>query len=595
MPVEDAKTQMHPWIRVSIDNTFFGLAPSLYRPGVDLPRLYAFRNRGCIVPTKQTYLGENTRGVKRKRKHATSFASDIVSDDDDQVILQLRPDLTRQERRSVHHLISNGFRDFETSTIPDYCTAIKDSTQVSCGDDTNESEYSITAIVVRWSKRAQSRAQKKSRRPNESPSLNDQRSSTHTLCVLKKTKIEHLTAIQRLTRAIRCRQSDIGLAGIKDMHAVTYQFCTISNTKPQSVRNAQSHLCSQGIELGGIHQVNWALNQGDLQGNKFEIIVRNVKRVQVQTNKGVRTEVLIPCEKEHVAFMANRIRKSGFINFFGEQRLGAPGHASEVGVRAFDIGRALLQQDFTKAIDLLMTGRRICHGNSNAENPEIRHARQIWKESGGDANLTLKAIPKGDAVARERIVLQGLKRYGSEDPRAAFKCLHFGIRTFYINAYQSFIWNKVASERMERFGPKVIIGDLYRLTSGETNDVRVVGDDISSIDVSQVVLPLPGYSIRYPENEIGELYHEFLNVDNVRFDRSAPAEATAKGGYRPLIAFAEGVEVSFDCKSMDDSKADAVDTAPGTVTDFKLKFDLPSGSYATMLMREMLLTTVARS
>jgi tRNA pseudouridine13 synthase len=595
LPVEDVKTQTHHWIRVSIDDTFFGLAPSLYRAGVDLPRLYSFRNRGCIVPPKQTNRGKNTRGVKRKQENETNFASDSVSDGDIQVILRLRPDLTREERRPVHHLISNGFRDFETSTIPDYCTAKKDSTHASSGDDTNETTYSMTAIVVKWSKRAQSRAQKKSSNPNESSSSKDQRSSTHTLCVLKKTKTEHLTAIQRLTRAIRCRQSDIGLAGIKDMHAVTYQFCTISDTKPQRVRNAQSHLRSQGIELGGIQRVNWTLNQGDLQGNRFEITIRNVKRVEVQTNEGVCTEVLVPCEKEHVFLMANRIRKCGFINFYGEQRLGAPGHASEVGVRAFDIGRALLQQDFSKAIDLLMTGRMICHGNNNAESPEIRHARQVWKESGGAANLTLKAIPKGDVMARERIVLQGLKRYGSKDPLAALKCLHFDVRFFWINAYQSFIWNKVASDRMKRFGAKVISGDLYRLPSGETNDVRIVGDDISSIDVSQVVLPLPGYLIQYPENEIGALYHDFLNVDNVRFDRNAPSEATAKGGYRPLIAFAEGVEVSFDCKSTDYSKADAVDTAPGTVTDFKLEFDLPSGSYATMLMREMLLTTVARS
>ena len=50
---------------------------------------------------------------------------------------------------------------------------------------------------------------------------------------------------------------------------------------------------------------------------------------------------------------------------------------------------------------------------------------------------------------------------------------------------------------------------------------------------------------------------------------------------------------NFDGK--EDSKADAIDTAPVTITDFKLKFDLPRGSYTTMLMREMLLTMVIRS
>jgi tRNA pseudouridine13 synthase len=310
-------------------------------------------------------------------------------------------------------------------------------------------------------------------------------------------------------------------------------------------------------------------------------------------NEGICTEVLVPCEKEHVLAMASRVQKWGFINFYGEQRLGTPGHTFDVGVRAFDIGRALLKQDFAKAIDLLMAGRMICHGTNNGESPEIRHVRQVWKESGGDANLTLKVIPKGDALARERIVLQGQKRYGSGDPLAALKCLHFTVRTFWINAYQSFIWNKVASERLKRFGANVVRGDLYRLPDGEASDVRVVGDDLPSIDISQIILPLPGYAIIYPANEIGALYHDFLKMDDIRFDRDAPSESTAKGSYRPLIAFAEGVEVIFDCR--EDRKADAIDTAPGTITTFKLKFDLPRGSYATMLMREMMLTTVARS
>ena len=89
------------------------------------------------------------------------------------------------------------------------------------------------------------------------------------------------------------------------------------------------------------------------------------------------------------------------------------------------------------------------------------------------------------------------------------------------------------------------------------------------------------------------LYHDFLKKDGIQFDHDAPSDFTAKGSYRPLIAFAEGVEVIFNGKK--DSKADAIDTALVTITDFKLKFDLPRGSYVTMLMREMLLTMVIRS
>jgi tRNA(Glu) U13 pseudouridine synthase TruD len=48
------------------------------------------------------------------------------------------------------------------------------------------------------------------------------------------------------------------------------------------------------------------------------------------------------------------------VNFFGAQRVGVAGDESEMGVRSFGIGRAMLQQDFPKAVDLIMTGRLMC-------------------------------------------------------------------------------------------------------------------------------------------------------------------------------------------------------------------------------------------
>ena len=373
------------------------------------------------------------------------------------------------------------------------------------------------------------------------------------------------------------------------MQAITFQFCTFANTSPERIKRANSSL--QGIELGRIQQVNWVLNQGDLLGNRFEIIVRDVERIQVESKYCITaTEARVPCEREHVIAMVKRIKSSGFINFYGEQRLGMPGSSAEVGVRSFDVGRALLQQNFSKAIDLIMAGRLLCYGEEEVEGPEIRHARQVWKETNGDVTQTLRAMPKGEAMARERTVLRGLKRYGTDDPLAALKCLHFGIRTFWINAYQSYAWNIMASERLKRFGTTIIKGDLYRLP--DEDDVRVVTDDPASVDIANVVLPLPGYNIRYPENEIGARYREFMTKENVSFVRNAPSEATAKGSYRSLIAFAQNLEVSFDCEKSSDTFA--AEKEQDTVSEFKLTFDLPSGSYATMMMREMTLTTVAR-
>lgn len=139
----------------------------------------------------------------------------------------------------------------------------------------------------------------------------------------------------------------------------------------------------------------------------------------------------------------------------------------------------------------------------------------------------------------------------------------------------------MATQRIQRYGRKVIKGDLF-VVDGKEQEVFVADEDTSSVGFENVVLPLPGYNIRYPENEIGKLYRDFLEKEKVSFSSDAPPEATAKGSYRRLIVHAANLDVSFD------------DDAEETTSSMTLKFDLRSGSYATSMLRELMLTTVKR-
>ena len=180
------------------------------------------------------------------------------------------------------------------------------------------------------------------------------------------------------------------------------------------------------------------------------------------------------------------------------------------------------------------------------------------------------------------------QRYGKDKSLEALRCLGYNMRIFWIHAYQSLIWNSAATERIKLYGAKAVKGDLYFEDDCEgQNEVKVVVSDNeeSTVRLSQVVLPLPGYKMQYPENEIGQVYQKLLQRDDVSFDQNAPAEATAKGSYRRLITFPENLEVSFD----------ALDETAQTSSFLKLKFDLPKGCYATVLMRELFLSTATRS
>lgn len=137
----------------------------------------------------------------------------------------------------------------------------------------------------------------------------------------------------------------------------------------------------------------------------------------------------------------------------------------------------------------------------------------------------------------------------------------------------------MATERMRLYGNKVVIGDLI-LRNG-SNKPEVVTVDLLNESFENVVLPMVGFDVQYPDNSVGQLYFDLLKSENVAFHKSSPEESKAKGSHRRLIA--KVCNLSYEPFTGKDNEMDV-----------KMFFDLPKGSYATMLLREMLLKTVVR-
>ena len=139
------------------------------------------------------------------------------------------------------------------------------------------------------------------------------------------------------------------------------------------------------------------------------------------------------------------------------------------------------------------------------------------------------------------------------------------MRLTYIHAYQSFLWNTVVSKRLSKFGPIPIVGDLVFApgTSGEcevdaememmneesiavependqSGDKEANGDkeadgvkskakaqrnqckvifidenNIKDYTINDIILPLPGFDITYPANEVAGWYTELLEADGL--------------------------------------------------------------------------------
>lgn len=170
--------------------------------------------------------------------------------------------------------------------------------------------------------------------------------------------------------------------------------------------------------------------------------------------------------------------------------------------------------------------------------------RQYWWQY-RNAVEALKILGRKNENLVEGRLLLGLKISKNEPSVNAFNFIHKNIRLMYLHAYQSYVFNRVLSERVKRHGLKVLIGDLYvkkdveldqneeceevenETEKKEKNGPKrknfdlytVTEENISEVEIDDVVMPLPGLKAQYPENEeILTLYKEIMAEDEITFD-----------------------------------------------------------------------------
>ncbi|MFH1589459.1 MAG: tRNA pseudouridine(13) synthase TruD [archaeon] len=140
-----------------------------------------------------------------------------------------------------------------------------------------------------------------------------------SIFLLKKRDYTTEKAIQNICRALHIDRKRVGYAGIKDRHAVTEQYISIDRVKKDKVDS----LKLKDIELRFISSSRKPISLGDLKGNYFEIVVRDLKSSAV-----INPDVKIK-------------------NVFDEQRFSKNNVA---------IGKLIIKKDFKKAVDLILEG-----------------------------------------------------------------------------------------------------------------------------------------------------------------------------------------------------------------------------------------------
>ncbi|KAL7420189.1 multisubstrate pseudouridine synthase 7 [Cryptotrichosporon argae] len=465
-------------------------------------------------------------------------------------------------------------------------------------------------VVVKWATaHEQKRNAERERGPRE-------KYQPYIHFTLHKTNRETQDCLGHLARLLGVAQRDLSVAGTKDKRAVTVQRVSLRRATHTLVSvwkaanqirahagrrtdaTAVSERAERGTRIGDIAYADKQLELGMLRGNQFRITLRNVQAEQADVDR-----------------MMTSVRDHGFINYFGMQRFGTSSMPTHV------TGLHILRAEWDAAIETLLSLR-------TGEHPDCAHARLAWLED-GDFKAALERMPRRSVA--ERAIWEFWAKGGRmTDKVGALACIPRNLRTMYVHAYQSYIWNLTVSERIKLSATEPLVGDIvyadrtlpddddadpmpvqrgkreFRINDNSSmREVHVLtAEDIAAgtYTIFDVVMPLPGWNIEYPGGAIGELYGRLLAADGLDKDRMRrdQREYSLPGSYRKMIIHPtdltwEHIRYTDPDRALVQSDEDALlglnppatDDPAGRFRALKIALTLPSSAYATMALREI--------
>jgi len=341
-------------------------------------------------------------------------------------------------------------------------------------------------------------------------------SGTYTVYKLKKTGIDTNHALSEIFKKYGLRLKALGL---KDANATTEQYvCDMSGGR------ANQRIITNKYILEEIGHVKKPLTKKDMIGNHFKIKIDGADFKKISEFS----------EYDRI------------INFYGYQRFGSKRPVSHI------IGKAIIQKNFDFAVEMLLSH------TSEYDSPENSRIREALKNKSNYTNI-FKDIPY--SMDTERIVLREMIEHG--DSLKALRAIPIQLRRFFVEAFQSYIFNKTMSLAFE-YGQELVKPEQHDVCFDRNDNLGRFENNPEQ----RLAIPLVGYSYSKKnrfDNEISKVL-DFEQVKSKDFFVKEMQEVSEEGGFRQAV---------ISCKNF-------------SIDEPYVNFTLSRGSYATILLREII-------
>lgn len=332
---------------------------------------------------------------------------------------------------------------------------------------------------------------------------------------LKKKKIDTNHALSDIYKRKGIRLKALGL---KDASAVTEQYvCSMNSGK------SIDDFSSEKYSLQKIGYAKKPLSKKDMIANHFKIKITD-------------------CQNHLSEFLDY----DKTLNFYGYQRFGSKRPVTHL------IGKALLQKNFKKAVELIVS---FTSPYDSAENIEIRKKlsdKSAFKKYFDEIPLQMDI---------ERIVVREMINH--DDEQKAIRSIPLSLRRFYVQAYQSYIFNQTLSSAFSDGE------DLFGTQEGDIcfDHHGIIGKFVKGMD-QKLAIPFVGYSY-YKKTRFDFQISKILQSEEILpkdFFIKEMQEVSSEGGFR---------QAAINCTDYD-------------AHDNTVEFTLSRGSFATILLREIM-------
>jgi tRNA pseudouridine13 synthase len=355
--------------------------------------------------------------------------------------------------------------------------------------------------------------------------------------------------LRDMARQLGISDDRIGIAGIKDKRAITSQLMSIRGISPEDLKR----ISLPRVAVTPLGRSNKDIAPGDLKGNNFDIRINGISLDSQEMENRIS------------GVSAGIASAGGIPNFFGYQRFGIRRPVTHL------VGEQIVKGDIEGAA---MTYIARSFPWESPESREVRDA--VWKTR--DFRLGLETYPLN--LRYERAMMHRLvERPG--DYAGAFRALPGNLITMFVHAFQSYLFNKMLSLRMEK-GMSLTVpveGDVvcFAGTDGEPDPSKIELVTVKNRpDVlyllkrrrAFLVLPLVGRDTKPAMiDEAARMVLKEEGITQENFSIPQIPELTSAGRWREALTPVSPV------------------ITPGAGSA-RAQFFLRKGSYATTVLRE---------